>query len=207
MVIAGCKDEQNRFGESKAERGEARTGAATVGRNETASAPKATNGKETSLSADVRNDSQRAPTETRPSQANDTTGKRISAEGTFRPAPGNKAHGDAELKEVAGGVRIEIDVEDAPAGRKAIDLYRASDCSDILGREPSQRHAADLGYIMIDEDGDGEATIVVPAVHLEGEDARSLARQAIVIHEANVSGESSSASQGPPIACAVIQPS
>lgn len=172
---------------------------------------------------DVENRSERTPTETRPSQINDTTGKRIRADATFIAGPGVKVRGEAELKEVPGGVRIEVDIEDAPPGPKGIHIHQKGDCSNIPGKsmgehlatteEPhglpteAHHHTGDMGNIEVDASGDGELTFVVPAVHLEGQDARSLAHRAIVIHEKKDIGTGPSGESGKPIACAVIRPS
>jgi Cu-Zn family superoxide dismutase len=155
---------------------------------------------------------------------NDTAGKRIAAEGEFIAAPGVTLQGEAELKEVAGGVRIEVDVKDAPAGPKGIHIHQKGDCSDIPGKSMGEHltmtedeqhglpgaphhHAGDMGNIQISDDGKGKLTFVVPAVHLEGDDALSLAHRAIVIHEQQDVGTGPSGESGKPIACAVILPS
>ncbi|MFT3927672.1 MAG: superoxide dismutase family protein [Myxococcales bacterium] len=180
--------------------------------------------KHNKLATDVTNQSEQHPSASRPSEVNDTTGKRIAAEARFVAGPGVKLEGEAELKEVAGGVRIEVDVKDAPAGLKGIHIHQKGDCSDIPGKSMGEHlvttmdehhglpstphhHTGDLGNIQIDQDGDGKLTFVVPAVHLEGNDERSLAHRAIVIHEKKDVGSGPTGESGKPIACAVIQPS
>jgi len=81
---AGCKDDRSH--ESKNEHGSM---------------------KEHGLAAEVTNSSDRRPGAMRPSQANDTTGKRIGTEADFVASPETKLRGQAKLKEVAGGVRID----------------------------------------------------------------------------------------------------
>jgi len=222
LLIVGCTDNQDRIGENKAQRASATTGAVAPEQNQSPTKPA---GKQPpkghGLAADVENDTARMPTGTRPSQANDTTGKRISAEAEFVGAPGTKLHGDAELKEIAGGVRIELDIEDAPPGRKSVAIYGAGDCSTILQKTGQQSATVDdlarlpnaathrtkpLASVTVDDDGDGELTIVVPAVHLEGHDGRSLAQRAIVLQEGSDTGGSSNIG-AKPVGCAVIRPS
>jgi len=222
LLSVGCTDNQDRIGESKAKRSSAVTGAMAPEQRQAPTTPAGKQpGKEHGLAADVENTSERMPTGTRPSQANDTTGKRISAEATFVGAPGSKLHGEADLKEVAGGVRINVDVENAPPGPKSLEIYGAGSCTAILGKgaaksstsvdkptelpNASNHRTSALANITVDDDGDGEVTIVVPAVHLEGHDGRSLAQRAIVLHEAE--DRNAHGGAGKPIACAVIQPS
>jgi len=211
-------DNQDRLGESKGTRSSASTGAMPPEQRQAPTTPGGKQPKkEHGLAADVENSSERMPTDTRPSQANDTTGKRIRAEATFIGGPGSKLHGEADLKEVAGGVRINVDLENAPPGPKSLEIYGAGSCTAILEGvakssttvdQPTELPTASnhrtsaLANITVDDDGDGELTIVVPAVHLEGHDERSLAQRALVLQDRN-----SHDGAVKPIACAVIQPS
>ncbi|MGE0326225.1 MAG: superoxide dismutase family protein [Polyangiaceae bacterium] len=143
------------------------------------------------------------------------------AEAEFASVPKMKLSGDAELKETADGVRIEISVEDAPKGKKAVHIHEKDDCSDIAGKSmgahfspdgnkhglpsASEHHLGDLGNLEVDEDGDGTLTIVVPKANLKPGDARSFIGKAIVIHEGEDHGDGESGNAGKPIACAPIK--
>lgn len=168
----------------------------------------------------------RPPAQT--SQETDTTRTRaeqeegrLEAEGKFAAAPGVSLKGEADLKEVAGGVRIEVEVQNAPPGPKGIHIHQKGDCSDIPGESmgehyapipsahglPSspQHHLGDLGNIEVKKDGDGELKITVPAANLHPGAENSFLGKALVIHEGPDRGVGPSGKAGQPIACAVIR--
>ena len=222
LLLAACSNSKSESGTSKQDRQQEAISTAPREERGPVAGPEAQQMKP--LAAEVKNSSSRSPGPNRPSEVMDTTGKRISAEGEFIAAPGVTLRGEAELKEVAGGVQIEVDVKDAPAGAKGIHIHQKGDCSNIPGKSmgdhltltqgeqhglPSapEHHAGDMGNIAIDADGKGTLTFVVPAVHLEGDDALSLAHRAIVIHEKQDVGSGPTGESGKPIACAVILPS
>jgi len=155
----------------------------------------------------------------RHTQRSDDARKR--AEASFAAAPGVKLTGDAKLKEVPGGVQIEVEVENAPSGEKGIHVHQKGDCSDIPNKSmgghyavtsphhglPTQpeHHLGDLGNIDVGQNGEGNLVIVVPGANLEPGQERSFVDKAIVVHESEDIGVDPSGNSGKPIACAVIK--
>jgi len=150
-----------------------------------------------------------------------TSDARKRADATFAAAPGAKLTGDAKLKEVAGGVQIEVELENAPAGEKGIHIHQKGDCSDIPGKSmgehyavtsphhglptESEHHLGDLGNIDVGQNGEGNLIIVVPGANLESGQERSFVGKAIVVHEGQDVGTDPAGNSGKPIACAVIR--
>lgn len=148
-------------------------------------------------------------------------GRRLEAEAKFLSVPEMKIEGDAELEEVAGGVRIEVEVEHAPAGQKGIHIHQTDNCSDIANKSMGehfaptssehglpgapQHHLGDLGNITIAQDGEGKLEITVAGANLKPNDPLSLIGKSIVIHESNDKGTGPSGDSGKPIACAPIR--
>ncbi len=140
----------------------------------------------------------------------------------FITAAGETLEGSAEFEEVPGGVRIEVAVDNAEAGRKGVHIHEKGDCTNIAGKsmgdhlalsdqehglptEP-EHHLGDLGNIDIAPNGDGRLIIVVPGANLAPADTYSFAGRALVIHESEDEGTGTSGHAGKPIACAVILP-
>jgi Cu-Zn family superoxide dismutase len=142
------------------------------------------------------------------------------AKAEFKTVKGMKLSGDAEFEEIAGGVRITVEVEDAPAGMKGVHIHEKGDCSDIEGKSmgehfapmstkhglPSagEHHLGDLGNIEIKKDGEGKLEITVMGANLEKDDPMSLLGKAIVIHQGRDVGTQPSGGTGKPMACGVI---
>ena len=149
------------------------------------------------------------------------TGRRLEAEAKFQSVPEMKIEGDAELEEVAEGVRIEVEVEHAPAGQKGIHIHQTDNCSDIANKSMGehfaptstqhglpgapQHHLGDLGNITIGQNGEGKLEITVAGANLKPNDPLSLIGKSIVIHESNDKGTGPSGDSGKPIACAPIR--
>ncbi len=147
--------------------------------------------------------------------------ERKRAEAYFVAAPGIKLTGGAKLKEVAGGVQIEVEVENAPVGEKGIHIHEKGDCSDVPGKSMGEHyagmspqhglptepvhHLGDLGNIDIGQDGEGNLVIVVPGANLDSDREGSFLGRAIVVHESRDIGTGTSGESGAPIACAVIK--
>jgi Cu-Zn family superoxide dismutase len=145
-----------------------------------------------------------------------------AAEGSFVTAPGVTLEGEAELKEVPGGVQVQVALEDAPEGRKGVHIQQKGDCSDVPGKSmgehftvldpehglptDSHHHLGDLGNIDVTSQGEGRLVILVPGANLSPADGRSFAGKAVVIHESEDVGTGPSGDSGKPIACAVISP-
>ncbi len=158
---------------------------------------------------------------TQTAEAEDTSDARKRAEASFVAAPGIKLTGEAKLKEVAGGVQIEVEVENAPAGAKGIHIHQKGDCSDVPGKSmgehyavtspnhglptAAEHHLGDLGNIDVGQNGEGNLIIVVPGANLESDQERSFVGKSIVVHESQDVGTGPSGNSGKPIACAVIR--
>ncbi|MFT3925758.1 MAG: superoxide dismutase family protein [Myxococcales bacterium] len=153
--------------------------------------------------------------------ANQGADARKRAEASFEDAPGVKLSGQAKLKEVQGGVQIEVEVENAPSGAKGVHIHQKGDCSDIPGKSmgehyavtsphhglptESEHHLGDLGNIDVGPNGEGNLIIVVPGANLEPGQDRSFVGKAIVVHESEDVGVDPSGNSGKPIACAVVR--
>jgi superoxide dismutase, Cu-Zn family len=150
-----------------------------------------------------------------------TTKDHREAEADFKTAEGYKLSGDAEFDEVVHGVKIVVEVENAPPGKRGIHIHEKGDCSDIPGKSmgehfsphaanhglPSKakHHLGDLGNIQIDKEGKGRMEITVPNTNLKENDPMSLLGRSLVIHESEDKG--TQASSGKPMSCAVIEKS
>ena len=145
------------------------------------------------------------------------------AKAIFKAAPGIKLKGDAEFEIVEGGVKVEVEVKNAPQGTKGIHIHENPDCSNIPGKSMGEHfapdvkqhgipsggaphHLGDLGNITIDKDGEGELEFVVKGANLKDHDPLSLIGRAVVIHEKQDEGSQPSGNSGKPIACAVVKP-
>lgn len=152
-----------------------------------------------------------------PAGAND----KLDADVDLKTAEGIKLDAEAELTEVANGVKIVLEVEDAPPGKKAVHIHEKGDCSNIPGKsmgnhfaphgEPHglpdspKRHPGDLGNIEIGKDGKGRLEIVATGASLRAGHAVSFRDKAIVMHESSDKGTQPSGDAGKPIACGEIR--
>lgn len=143
------------------------------------------------------------------------------AEAKFQSVPNMKIEGDADLEEVAEGVKISIEVEHALPGQKGIHIHQTDNCSDIANKSmgehfaptvhkhglptAAEHHLGDLGNITIDKDGNGKLEIIAVGANLKPGDALSFIGKSIVIHESNDKGTGASGDAGKPIACAPIR--
>lgn len=151
----------------------------------------------------------------------DTDGDKREAEAEFKSVPNMKIEGDAELDEVADGVHIVVEVENALPGQKGIHIHQTDDCSDIANKSmgehfapttnkhglptAAQHHLGDLGNITIDKDGKGKLEITAVGANLKPNDPLSFIGKSIVIHESNDKGTGASGDAGKPIACAPVR--
>jgi Cu-Zn family superoxide dismutase len=145
----------------------------------------------------------------------------LKAEADLKAAPGAKIDGEAKFEEVPEGVRVVVEVENAPPGRKGVHIHEKGDCSDIKGMSmgqhlapmgeshglpgAAQHHLGDLGNITIAKDGKGKLEIVAPKANLKPGDKLSFLGKAIVVHAGEDTGTGTSGNSGEPIACGVIQ--
>jgi Cu-Zn family superoxide dismutase len=146
------------------------------------------------------------------------------AKADIEPATGSRIAGEARLSENGKGVKIVVNVKDAPSGKKGIHIHEKGDCSDIAGKSmgshfaphgdkhglPAQPqheiHLGDLGNIEIKDDGTGKMEITIEKANLTQGDPMSFLGKALVIHEGQDEGASNqpSGGSGKPIACGVI---
>ncbi|HLV66300.1 MAG TPA: superoxide dismutase family protein [Polyangiaceae bacterium] len=161
-------------------------------------------------------------TATEPAPPAKVAGKALAAEAEFQTVKGIELDGEARFEETPEGVRIVVEVEDAPPGKRGVHIHQFADCSDIAGQSmgshfaprkhphglPTQteRHLGDLGNIEVGKDGKGRLEIVVPEANLRPGDSLSFVNRAIVIHQGEDKGTQPTGGAGKPIACGVIRP-
>jgi Cu-Zn family superoxide dismutase len=142
------------------------------------------------------------------------------AKAEFKTVKGMKLSGEAKFEQVPGGLRITVEVDDAPPGMKGVHIHQKGDCSDIEGKSmgehfapmskkhglpsASEHHLGDLGNIQIEKDGEGKLEITVMGANLEKGDPMSFLGKAIVIHQGRDVGTQPSGGSGKPLACGVI---
>jgi len=145
----------------------------------------------------------------------------LKAEADLKGQPGAKIDGDAKFEEVADGVKVTLEVENAPPGRRGVHVHEKGDCSNLKGMSmgqhfapmgeqhglpgAAQHHLGDLGNITVDKEGKGKLEIVAAKANLKPEDKLSFLGKAIVIHAGEDTGTGTSGNSGEPIACGVIQ--
>ncbi|HXS18763.1 MAG TPA: superoxide dismutase family protein [Polyangiaceae bacterium] len=151
----------------------------------------------------------------------------VQATATIQGAEGVQIGGEAWFTDDGDGVKVVVDVKDAPVGEKGIHIHEVGDCSNIRGASMGSHfspegnhhgmpgmmmqdvHLGDLGNIKIKDDGTGKKEITVKKANLKEGDAHSLLGKSIVIHQDEDKGasEQPSGGSGTPIACGVIQKS
>jgi Cu/Zn superoxide dismutase len=142
------------------------------------------------------------------------------AEARFVAARDVSLKGGARLAEVPEGVSVQVALEQAPTGKRALRVHEAGDCSDIPGltlgehfdrRADTQADApleeaaqtGELANVEVRKDGTAQLKVTVPNVNLKSGDQHSLLGKALVIHEQE-KGKGKPETSGRPIACAVI---
>jgi Cu-Zn family superoxide dismutase len=152
------------------------------------------------------------------------TGEVTRAEAELTTAEGAKLEGKATFTQEPDGVRVVLELDDAPPGPKGVHVHMKGDCSDIKGESmgphfapnveqhglPSEgeaRHLGDLGNIVVEDDGDGRLEIKVPAATLKPDDTASFLGRALVVHTGEDTGSAvqPSGGSGAPMACGVIK--
>jgi len=181
----------------------------------------------------------RGPNEpTAPATETSGSGEVTSSSGSSDPAQGQVTRAEAELTAAEGaevegkatftqepdGVRVVLELDDAPPGPKGVHVHTRGDCSDIKGESmgphfapkleqhalPSEgdaRHLGDLGNIVVEDDGDGRLEIKVPDATLKPDDTASFLGRALVVHTGEDTGSAvqPSGGSGTPMACGVIK--
>jgi superoxide dismutase, Cu-Zn family len=134
---------------------------------------------------------------------------------------GAKLSGKAKLEPVEGGVKLTIDIQNAPPGPHGAHIHEKADCSApdgksagdhfnpgghkhaLPGTEP--RHLGDLGNIEVDKKGFGRLEIVIQGANLDAGDKHSFVDRAIIIHEKEDTGAQPTGDAGGRIGCAEIK--
>ena len=155
------------------------------------------------------------------------TDKEPAVKVELEAAPNAKIEGDAKFFAEPDGIRVVLEVADAPAGKEiGAHIHKEGDCSDISGMSmgphlapegaphalpeeepPGSRHLGDLGNIAIGPDGKGRLEAMVEGANLHEGDANSVRGRSIVVHSKEDFGEvqQPSGGSGAPLACAVIE--
>lgn len=153
-----------------------------------------------------------------------TSSEEPRAEAALTAAPGAKIEGKATFIEEPGGVRVVLEVENAPPGKKGVHVHERGDCSDIqaqsmgphfapkleqhaLPAEGDAHHMGDLGNIDVNADGTGRLEIKAVDATLGGDDGTSFLGRALVVHAGEDAGRVAqpAGDSGAPMACGVIQ--
>ena len=134
--------------------------------------------------------------------------------------------GRATLRETEEGVKVVLEIENAPPGSKGVHVHEKGDCSNIAGKSMGdhfapdvkihalpteqsdrERHLGDLGNVDVNDTGTGELEITVKRATLEPNDALSYLGRALVVHAGNDQGEvkQPAGESGAPMACGVIE--
>lgn len=148
----------------------------------------------------------------------------VKAEAELSAADGTKLEGKATFTQEPDGVRVVLEIEDAPPGKKGVHVHTRGDCSDIKGEsmgphfapklerhalpsEGAERHLGDLGNIVVEADGEGRLEIKVPDATLGPDDGSSFLGRSLIVHSGEDTGSSvqPSGGSGTPMACGVIK--
>jgi len=158
-----------------------------------------------------------------PSAAENHSNVAKEAEVDLDAAPGKSIDAEAKLLATNTGVKIFVEVENAPSGAKGIHIHEKGDCSDIVGKsmgghfapeghshalpDEGQRHLGDLGNIEVGENGKGHLEITVAGANLNEGEVNSFLGKALVIHEGIDKGatEQPAGDSGTPMACGVVK--
>ena len=133
---------------------------------------------------------------------------------------GSKLSGSAMFTEVAGGVKVRVQVAGAPPGKVATHVHEIGDCSapdassagghfNPAGTSHglpagSEHHLGDLGNIDVGSDGTGSTEVVVMGATLREADASSYLGRAIIVHEKQDDGGQPVGNAGGRIGCGLI---
>lgn len=134
---------------------------------------------------------------------------------------GSKLTGTATFREESGGVRVVLEVANAPPGPRGAHVHEQGDCSaadassagdhfnpggDPHARPPERpRHLGDLGNVEIGPDGRGTLEILVEGANLRPGDAHSFLDRAVIVHGQADDGGQPSGNAGSRIGCGVIR--
>jgi Cu-Zn family superoxide dismutase len=133
---------------------------------------------------------------------------------------GSKLSGTAKLEKSDGGVKVTIDLSDAPPGVHGAHIHEKADCSapdaksagdhfnpdgHKHGMPPGERHLGDLGNIEVDKKGKAHLEIEIKDANLDPGDKHSFLDKGMIIHEKKDNGGQPTGNAGGRIGCAEIK--
>lgn len=134
---------------------------------------------------------------------------------------GSKLKGTAKLEPLGQGVKVTLDVSDAPAGQHGAHIHQNADCSSKDAKSAGDhfnpgghshglpaveaRHLGDLGNLEVGKDGKGHLEITIAGANLKSGDKMSFVDRGIVIHEKVDDGGQPTGNAGARIGCGEIK--
>lgn len=134
---------------------------------------------------------------------------------------GSKLKGTAQFEPSAAGVKISVELADAPPGAHGAHIHQTADCSDKEAKNAGDhfnptmhdhglpptdmRHLGDLGNIEVSKDGKGHLEITVTSANMKRGDKMSFLDRAIIIHEKPDNGGQPAGNAGKRIGCGEIK--
>jgi len=133
---------------------------------------------------------------------------------------GSKLAGTMKLEKVDDGVKVTLDITDAPPGTHGAHIHEKADCSAAdaksagdhfnpdghkHGMPPGERHLGDLGNLEIDKKGAGHLEIVIKGANLDPGDKHSFLDKGVIIHEKKDNGGQPTGNAGGRIGCGEIK--
>jgi len=136
--------------------------------------------------------------------------------------PGSQIMGKAVFEETADGLKIHVDVQNAPAGNHGFHIHMNGDCSAAgnaagghfnpdgvphgnLARDGfAHAHAGDLGNLTVGTDGHGTLDKLMPGLTLK-EGKYGVAHRSLILHEKVDDFGQPTGNAGGRIACGVIR--
>lgn len=172
--------------------------------------------------------------EATPPQAPDASASSLEPQPSAAPAPpaqrivvniesrsDSKLKGNAKFEQTATGVKVIVDLSDAPPGSHGAHIHQTADCSDKEAKSAgdhfnptmhehglpphSTRHLGDLGNIEVAKDGKAHLEIEVEGANLKQGDKMSFFERAIIIHEKPDNGGQPAGNAGKRIGCGEIK--
>ncbi|MGF1509702.1 MAG: superoxide dismutase family protein [Myxococcota bacterium] len=167
----------------------------------------------------VAENASEATAEKAAAQAEKATGPRtVSVE--IQGKSGSELSGTASLTEQENGVKVTVDLKNAPAGMHGLHIHQKADCSADDGTSAGghfsptdaqhglpteqRKHLGDLGNIEVAEDGTGRKEITVEGANLEPSDPRSFLGRSVIVHAQKDDGGQPTGNAGARIGCGEI---
>jgi Cu-Zn family superoxide dismutase len=139
----------------------------------------------------------------------------------IEPRSGSKLKGTARFEPTADGVKVTVDVTDAPPGKHGAHIHQNADCSAKDGKSAGDhfnpgahnhglpsveaRHLGDLGNLEVGKDGKGHLDITIAGATLKSGDKFSFVDRGIIIHEKIDDGSQPAGNAGKRIGCGEIK--